>query len=128
MFAKFFEFLHSFTHPDALEYNGAAPKATQEFHIPEGLRAGLISADPKVRKSAREGIERLWKPSTKVIHPLAPEERQSHSCKEDDDDYWTLLPGRSSGMSGESKFACRECGETMFRGGWGSSIWLERKH
>ena len=61
----------------------------------------------------------------KVPHRLTSEELVGHVCKEDEDAYWELLPGRGSGSTGEARFACRECGREMFRGGWGSELWLD---
>lgn len=39
---------------------------------------------------------------------------------------WVLRKGESSNSTGEAKYACPKCGDWEFRGGWGSSIWLEK--
>lgn len=52
--------------------------------------------------------------------------QQNHTCDENDDSKWRLIPGRDSSSTGEAKFACVVCGHEQFRGSWGSAIWLDR--
>jgi len=65
---------------------------------------------------------------TPLPQRLTGEQLVGHACREDDDAYWKLLPKQGSGSTGEARFACLECGKEMFRGGWGSELWLDPTH
>jgi hypothetical protein len=47
-----------------------------------------------------------------------------HVC---DKRFWVLQPGRDSNMTAEARYGCPVCDEGEFRGGWGSSLWLDPK-
>lgn len=68
---------------------------------------------------------RNW-PWQKAVPPIEDDLDLLHACG-GDNGRWVLLEGMSSGSTGEAKFKCNSCGKEEFRGGWGSSIWLERK-
>jgi hypothetical protein len=80
-------------------------------------KAKALFASPSTTSKAIKAVERL-----------SGDALDSHVCKEDEGEYWKLLPGRDSGSTGEAKFECRECGREMFRGGWGSALWLDDSH
>lgn len=48
---------------------------------------------------------------------------EPHVCKPED---WVLQPGRDSSSTAESRYGCPICDKGEFRGGWGSSLWLEK--
>jgi hypothetical protein len=46
-----------------------------------------------------------------------------HEC---DKAFWEMQPGRDSNMTAEARYGCPVCDKGEFRGGWGSSLWLEQ--